>query len=326
MTISTDTRARRLPWIGAARPATTADFRAAAEAIGCELHAIEAVWEVEASGRAFRADRSLERRFEPHKMPGATMTWRDSMKIQQSRREQLFRDAYERRPDAALNATSWGGPQIMGRHAITCGFVGTREMVEAMAESETAQVEAFTRFILASGLATALVAQDWPTFATGYNGPGQAARYARRMEAAYRRRSGRASPVVLRIGATGPAVRRLQEALDVAVDGRFGPETDRAVRVFQADQGLTVDGVVGRLTWARLEARRNARPPAQPTRADDVVEAVQKWGGAATAASAATAAVQEVLPEGAYVVLAYGAVALGLIAAAAFLVRRLRGV
>jgi peptidoglycan hydrolase-like protein with peptidoglycan-binding domain len=59
-------------------------------------------------------------------------------------------------------------------------------------------------------------------------------------------------------GATGDAVRRLQRALrrtpDLAlhVDGKFGPETEKSVKIFQEDAGLVVDGVVGPLTWAAL--------------------------------------------------------------------------
>ena len=37
---------------------------------------------------------------------------------------------------------------------------------------------------------------------------------------------------------------------EVAVDGVFGPRTDRAVRAFQQSEGLTVDGIVGPRTWA----------------------------------------------------------------------------
>jgi peptidoglycan hydrolase-like protein with peptidoglycan-binding domain len=54
----------------------------------------------------------------------------------------------------------------------------------------------------------------------------------------------------LRRGDKGPAVAALQRALaslgaDLAVDGDFGPNTERVVRAFQARSSLTADGVVG---------------------------------------------------------------------------------
>jgi peptidoglycan hydrolase-like protein with peptidoglycan-binding domain len=46
----------------------------------------------------------------------------------------------------------------------------------------------------------------------------------------------------------------------VAVDGDFGPKTDTAVRSFQREKHLTVDGIVGPNTWGALviEVRRGS--------------------------------------------------------------------
>jgi peptidoglycan hydrolase-like protein with peptidoglycan-binding domain len=61
---------------------------------------------------------------------------------------------------------------------------------------------------------------------------------------------------------TNPVV-RLQEALDVQVDGTFGPETEQAVRHLQASHHLHVDGVVGGETWGVLGIHEHAtiHPP-----------------------------------------------------------------
>jgi len=59
-------------------------------------------------------------------------------------------------------------------------------------------------------------------------------------------------------GATGEAVRRLQRALrrtpnlGLTVDGVFGPQTEAAVKDFQAGAGLGADGIVGPATWNAL--------------------------------------------------------------------------
>jgi hypothetical protein len=59
---------------------------------------------------------------------------------------------------------------------------------------------------------------------------------------------------LLRYGSKGEAVKRLQQALGIEADGDFGPATEKAVRMFQADQGLLPpDGVVGPQTWAALK-------------------------------------------------------------------------
>ena len=68
-----------------------------------------------------------------------------------------------------------------------------------------------------------------------------------------------ASRPTLRLGARGSAVVALQQRLaalhyfDVrTADGVFGPNTYHAVIAFQKVQGLTRDGVVGPVTWAKL--------------------------------------------------------------------------
>jgi N-acetyl-anhydromuramyl-L-alanine amidase AmpD len=69
--------------------------------------------------------------------------------------------------------------------------------------------------------------------------------------------AGEVGEPLLRVTARGAAVRRLQEALKaagqhVSVDGIFGQDTLAAVRALQKAKGLTVDGIVGPRTWAAL--------------------------------------------------------------------------
>jgi peptidoglycan hydrolase-like protein with peptidoglycan-binding domain len=59
-----------------------------------------------------------------------------------------------------------------------------------------------------------------------------------------------------------PPVFRLQYLLnyvkctdDLDVDGIFGPKTEAAVRDFQQNENLSVDGIVGKQTWTALLRR-----------------------------------------------------------------------
>ena len=59
-------------------------------------------------------------------------------------------------------------------------------------------------------------------------------------------------------GCTGDAVKTLQDKLNALgynsgnVDGIFGAKTYAAVTAFQKANSLGVDGIVGKLTWAKL--------------------------------------------------------------------------
>ncbi len=65
---------------------------------------------------------------------------------------------------------------------------------------------------------------------------------------------------VLQRGASGADVHRLQTGLHAyagggqgadpgPIDGDFGPRTEHAVRVYQSERGVAVDGIVGDRTW-----------------------------------------------------------------------------
>lgn len=70
----------------------------------------------------------------------------------------------------------------------------------------------------------------------------------------------RSSTSTLKIGSQGPAVTDLQKRLKAigqfphAVDGVFGPLTDRAVKNFQRQYGLFADGIVGPQTLSKLQS------------------------------------------------------------------------
>lgn len=76
----------------------------------------------------------------------------------------------------------------------------------------------------------------------------------------------------LRLGSTGNAVSEIQAILillgylEAPVDGRYQEPTEAAVKEFQADAGLTDDGIVGPATWEKLLPNPSTEftPPAVP--------------------------------------------------------------
>jgi lysozyme family protein len=53
-------------------------------------------------------------------------------------------------------------------------------------------------------------------------------------------------------GSTGLWVRKLQQALGIHVDGKFGQDTEAVLKAWQRDQGLEPDGIAGRVTYRAL--------------------------------------------------------------------------
>ncbi len=231
------------------------DYQSAAEKLGVPVPAIKAVFEVESGGATRSADGRPIIRLEAHwfgKLTGyryndnhpqiSSTAWNPALAARnQAEAWMQFTEAASIDRNAAIQATSWGAPQIMGFHWKALGYPNPQGMVQAM-DTDGGQLDAFVRFIKANpALEDAMRRQDWSAFAAGYNGTGQIDVYANRIAAAYARHQ------------SGPSALQLaQERLGVEADGLDGPITQAAVRQFQRDHGLTPDGIVGPLTRKAL--------------------------------------------------------------------------
>lgn len=75
----------------------------------------------------------------------------------------------------------------------------------------------------------------------------------------------------------GEDVKAVQEQLQKLgispgkIDGIYGPKTEAAVKAFQKKAGLTVDGIVGKKTWAALFGNRSSSSIIKSTIKDSVI-------------------------------------------------------
>lgn len=80
----------------------------------------------------------------------------------------------------------------------------------------------------------------------------------------------------------GDHVQYLQELLNKHgyntghADGIFGETTDKAVRAFQNAKGITVDGIVGEATWAKLTEGETTQPQPKPEAKPDTGASVTR--------------------------------------------------
>lgn len=249
---------------GEALPMSEADFERAADRLGCEVAAIKAVAEVESGGRSgFLRNGQPKILFESrwfHKLTDgiydathpdiSTPTWvRNYAGGAKEYRRLEKAIALDRK--AALKSASWGKFQVLGVNHEVAGFRGVEGFVKAQMKSEGKHLDAFVGFVERNRLDDELRDLRWADFARGYNGPGyKKNRYDTKMAAAYKKHSGKESK-------PPPTTRQIQQALidhgaDIKADGMTGPKTRQAIRDFQWERGLAVDGRVGPLTLSAL--------------------------------------------------------------------------
>lgn len=186
---------------------TEADFAEVAAKLKCSVAQIKAVWEVESGGgwyRDVRADilaadgpggfidgPNLPKiLFEAHHFDRLTggkyragypnlssAKWNRALYVGGQGEWNRLHRAMLLDAHAALMATSWGGPQIMGFNHKLAGFPTVEAFVAAMKTNERAHLDAFAVFIGSAGLLDALrkisrTHADCAPFAKGYNGAG----------------------------------------------------------------------------------------------------------------------------------------------------------
>jgi hypothetical protein len=179
---------------------TEQDYIDAANELGCSVAAIKAVAEVESLGSGFYKDGTPKILFERHKFSGFTNGKYDSQypDISNTRaggyttggEGARFEKAAKLNRDAAIKSTSWGKFQIMGFNYNLVGFSTLQDFVNAMYESEGAQLKAFVKFVKSQKLDDELRDLRWADFARLYNGKNfRINKYDEKMAAAYKKYS-----------------------------------------------------------------------------------------------------------------------------------------
>jgi hypothetical protein len=161
---------------------TNEDFCRAAKRLKCGVANIKTVDDVESKGSGFYPDGFPTILFERHKFHKYSKGKfsKDYPEISNpnaggygkagANQRRKFNLAFSLDPKAAMLSCSWGRYQIMGFNYAVCGFVSVGDFVDAMKESEGAQLLAFCEFVEENNLADELRNREWAEFARGYNG------------------------------------------------------------------------------------------------------------------------------------------------------------
>lgn len=147
-----------------------------------EPAALQAFISVESGGRGFcPTTGKIMIQFEPHwfmrKSPYTPSgKWSLNKIERQSKEWEAFNNAFSHNPDAAMQSTSIGLPQIMGFHYARLGYPTVGDMWDDFKRGELNQVKALVKFIETdAALLKALIEKDWHMVAMRYNGAGYAA-------------------------------------------------------------------------------------------------------------------------------------------------------
>lgn len=187
---------------------TPDDIKAAALGLGVEPAALKAVIDIECPKDGFGADGKPTILFEPHiyyryLTRADIITKRDQLQtlfpdmVSKSWDKSLYnvRPSHDKLAvasvlnwDAAHMACSWGKGQVMGFNWEDLKYPSLKAFIDAMHESEAAQIDAMCRFITVNGLVDELQRRDWAGFALRYNGGGyKENEYDTRLAAAYKK-------------------------------------------------------------------------------------------------------------------------------------------
>ena len=175
------------------RRLTIADYTGAANALGVDVPAVQAVASVESAGSGFGPDGLPTIRYELHRFQAKTgrrfhlthphlsqptlsagapyhngKQWREYSMLYSA---MLLRYNGVSMIEEAIESTSWGRFQIMGENWSALGWPSALAFASDMYVSEANQLSAFVKFVRNKGLDKALKNHDWAAFARGYNGP-----------------------------------------------------------------------------------------------------------------------------------------------------------
>lgn len=192
---------------GSGKTMTSAEKEALISSIasqkGYDVAVLKAILAVESRGNAFGSDGRPIIRFEPHIFDaecgcadGVPPTFTPGAKRSvagvscdggQSAEYACFEKAKTINENAAYKSISVGTAQILGRYPTLAGYSTAKEMYEAFAASEKAQIEGFFTFLekKSSKMPEAIKNKDWTTIALLYNGKGQEQLYASKLQTNY---------------------------------------------------------------------------------------------------------------------------------------------